>query len=168
MSSKPVKASRFPVLAVLCIGLCGCMTPRPPVVPLQNPLPVIPPSISPPPLPEPEPMPPAPTPTPTPTQVPPPEMFMPQPLPMDAAALRMRLGNPDFVRREMDTELWRYDAQRCSVFFFMEQEGGILRLRYTETLPRGMEMAADPACISALEERMAAEPMIMSAPAAPP
>jgi hypothetical protein len=87
---------------------------------------------------------------------------------MDATALRMRLGNPDFVRHEMGAELWRYDAQRCSVFFFMQQEGGRLRLRYTETLPRGMEMAADPACISALEQRMAAAPMVTSAPAAPP
>lgn len=80
----------------------------------------------------------------------------------------MRLGNPDFVRRDMGTELWRYDASRCSVFFFMQQEGGMLRLRYTETLPRGMNMAADPACISALEQRMAAAPMIMSGPVSPP
>lgn len=85
---------------------------------------------------------------------------------MEATALRMRLGDPDFVRREMGTELWRYDAQSCSVFFFMQQEGGMLRLRYTETLPRGMDMATDPACISAVEERMAAAPMVMNAPAA--
>lgn len=105
---------------------------------------------------------------PAPTAVVPPEMPMPQPLPMEAAGLRMRLGNPDFVRREMGTELWRYDASRCSVFFFMQQEGGMLRVRYTETLPRGMTMAADPACISSLEQRMAAAPMFMSAPGAPP
>jgi hypothetical protein len=133
------------------------------VIEPANPLPVIPPSISPPPLPEPEVMMPAETVVTT-----PPEMFVPAPLPMDATALRMRLGNPNFVRREMGTELWRYDAPPCSVFFFMQQEGGMLRLRYTETLPRGMNMAADPACISALEQRMAAAPMIMSAPAAPP
>ena len=102
------------------------------------------------------------------TEVTPPQMFTPQPLPMEAAALRMRLGNPDFVRRDMGTELWRYDAPRCSVFFFMQQQGGTLSVRYTETLPRGMNMAADPTCISALEQRMAMTPAIMSAPAARP
>jgi hypothetical protein len=162
MSSKPVKASRFPVLAVLCIALCGCMAPRAVVMPPANPLPVIPPSISPPPLPEPEVM------VPGGSAVTPPEMLMPGPLPMEATALRMRLGNPDFIRREMDTELWRYDAARCSVFFFMQQQGGMLRLRYTETLPRGMTMAADPACIAALEQRMAAAPTLMNAPVSPP
>lgn len=80
--------------------------------------------------------------------------------------MRRRLGDPDFVRREMGSELWRYDAQSCSVFFFMQQEGGMLRLRYTETLPRGRDMASDPACISAVEERMAAAPMVMNAPGA--
>lgn len=93
----------------------------------------------------------------------------PQPLPIEAAALRMRLGNPDFVRREMETELWRYDMPRCAVFFFMQQENGILRVRYTETLPRGMNMAVDPACLSELAQRTGAgAPMLMSAPGAPP
>ncbi|HEX5281459.1 MAG TPA: hypothetical protein VFW28_15375 [Micropepsaceae bacterium] len=92
---------------------------------------------------------------------------MPEPLPTEAGALRMRLGNPDFVRREMGTELWRYDAPRCSVFFFMQQQDGMLRLRYTETLPRGTNTAADPACLSALQDHMAAAPGIMNAPVAP-
>lgn len=162
MSSKPVKAGCFSGLAFLCIALSGCMTPQAMVMRPANPLPVIPPSISPPPLPEPEVM------TPAESAVAPPQMFIPAPLPMEATALRMRLGNPDFIRREMGTELWRYDAPRCSVFFFMQQEGGMLRLRYTETLPRGMNMAADPVCISTLEQRMAAAPVIMGAPGAPP
>ena len=78
---------------------------------------------------------------------------MPAPIPSDGAAIRARFGAPDFLRREMDAELWRYDAARCAVFFFMQRQGSMLRLRYTETLPRGMTTAADPACLLALEQK---------------
>ena len=69
----------------------------------------------------------------------------------------------------MNTELWRYDLQRCAVFFFMQRTGAGLRLRYTETLPRGMDMATDPECLLALERRReAAPPNLMDSPVAPP
>jgi hypothetical protein len=76
------------------------------------------------------------------------------PLPMDGPALRARFGAPDFVRREMGSELWRYDSGSCAIFFFLYPDGGMLKLRYFETLPRGMGMAADPACLAALNGRV--------------
>ena len=87
-----------------------------------------------------------------------PESAMPVPTPSDGPAIRARYGAPDFLRREMDNELWRYDANQCSVFFFLQRRGPILQLRYTETLPRGTDMAADPACITALDQRTARVP----------
>ena len=70
--------------------------------------------------------------------------------PVDAATLRARYGAPDFVRREPDSELWRYDGAGCAVFFFLYREGDALRIRYTESMPRGMGMSADPKCVESL------------------
>ena len=92
---------------------------------------------------------------------------MPAPIPSEGGALRARFGNPDFIRREMDSELWRYDSGRCAVFFFMQRDGLMLRLRYTETLPRGMDVAADPVCLQQLEQRIQSAPPIMN-PVVPP
>jgi hypothetical protein len=75
------------------------------------------------------------------------------PPPTDAQSLRERYGAPDFIRREMETELWRYDGGACSIFFFLYREGAALKLRYSETTPRGMNMAADPACLESLNAR---------------
>ena len=75
------------------------------------------------------------------------------PPPTDAQSLRARYGTPDFVRREMETELWRYDGAACSIFFFLYREGDALKLRYSETTPRGMNMAADARCVESLSAR---------------
>jgi len=82
----------------------------------------------------------------------------PMPIPSDGAAIRTRFGAPDFVQREMDNELWRYDVSNCSVFFFLQRRGAMLQLRYTETLPRGMDVAANPACIASLDQRVPRTP----------
>ena len=108
-------------------------TPVMPSVPMANPL-----------------MPPAPTP-----------MRMRAPIPTEGAALRARFGAPNFIRREMDSELWRYDSGRCAVFFFFSRAGNELRLRYIDTLPRSM-IGPDPICIDSLQpraEEMASAPM---------
>jgi len=83
-------------------------------------------------------------------------MAMALPIPTDAQGLRARYGAPDFVRREMDSELWRYDGRNCATFFFLYRDGGMLKLRYLETMPRGMTMAADPACVESLNARAGA------------
>ena len=87
-------------------------------------------------------MPPTPTPPPAP--------------PTDAVTLRSAYGAPDFVRREMDSELWRYDGTGCAAFFFLYRDGEIWRLRYSETMPRGRDMPTDAACLSGLSMRRAA------------
>lgn len=74
------------------------------------------------------------------------------PPPTDAASLRSRYGTPDFVRREGESELWRYDGADCAAFFFLYREGGALKLRFSETMPRGKETPADPACVESLSE----------------
>jgi len=70
--------------------------------------------------------------------------------PVDATTLRARYGAPDFVRREPDSELWRYDGAGCAVFFFLYRDGDAMRIRYTESMPRGVGMAADPKCVESL------------------
>ncbi|HXJ02059.1 MAG TPA: hypothetical protein VNH44_12625 [Micropepsaceae bacterium] len=72
------------------------------------------------------------------------------PPPTDAVSLRERYGVPDFIRREPESELWRYDGAHCAAFFFLYREGDVLKLRYTETMPRGMTTPADPACVESL------------------
>jgi hypothetical protein len=73
--------------------------------------------------------------------------------PADDAGLRAAYGQPDFVRHEADSELWRYDVGRCAVFFFLYRSGNALTLRYVETMPEGMGMAPDPACLASLSAR---------------
>jgi hypothetical protein len=87
----------------------------------------------------------------------PPPIALPPP-PTDAPSLRARYGAPDFVRQESDSELWRYDSEKCAVFFFLYREGDAFKLRYSETLPRGMMMSADPACIESLSGRAGSVP----------
>ena len=65
-------------------------------------------------------------------------------------SLRARYGPPDFVRRDAGSELWRYDGANCAVFFFLYREGGALRIRYAESMPRGADMPADPKCVDSL------------------
>ena len=70
--------------------------------------------------------------------------------------MRAAYGAPDFIRREMDTELWRYDGVACAMFFFLYRDGDSLKIRYSESLPRGMTMAADPACVQSFSGRAGA------------
>jgi hypothetical protein len=79
-----------------------------------------------------------------------------QPPPTDAVSLRSRYGTPDFIRHEGESELWRYDGADCAVFFFLYREGGALKLRYSETMPRGMGGAVDPVCVESLNEHAGA------------
>src|SRR5215471_3601052 len=85
-------------------------------------------------------------------QPPPPPPAPPPPL-TDAQSLRAAYGAPDFVRKEMDSELWRYDGRNCAAFFFLYREGQQMRIRYSETNPRGKDAAADPGCLDSLSAR---------------
>jgi hypothetical protein len=96
-----------------------------------------------PPTPMPEPEPPAEIPPPPPAPEPPPP-------PTDAQGLRAAYGAPAFIRREADSELWRYDGMGCAAFFFLYPEGSTYRIRYAETSPRGRDVPADPDCLRSL------------------
>lgn len=68
---------------------------------------------------------------------------------LDAARLTALAGAPAFTRKDGETEMWRYDAGSCRVFFFFT--GVPARVQHIETMPRGQSAAADPECLSALE-----------------
>src|SRR5262245_53408516 len=53
----------------------------------------------------------------------------------DEASLRAQLGAPDFVRKEDDAELWRYDGRGCQLFAFLYREDNALKVRRLETVP---------------------------------
>jgi len=70
---------------------------------------------------------------------------------LDAARLTALAGAPAFTRKDGMTEMWRYDAGSCRVFFFFT--GAPARVQHIETMPRGQNAAADPECLSALQRR---------------
>jgi len=150
-----VKSSKQLLLG-LPLMLCACQTavpsPPPQIVAAAPAVPMAAPPPSPPEImaaPEPPLMPEAAVPPPEPTPPPPP----PPPPPTDAQSLRTAYGAPDFIRKETDSELWRYDGKNCAVFFFLYREGELMRIRYTETNPRGRNVAADPACVQGLSAK---------------
>lgn len=71
----------------------------------------------------------------------------------DANAVIALYGKPAFVRKEADSELWRYDGTACTAFFFLYRAANGLRLRHVETLPRGSRTAADEICLSGIKAR---------------
>jgi hypothetical protein len=71
-------------------------------------------------------------------------------------SLRAAYGNPQLVRKEADAELWRYDGDKCSAFFFLYTVDGGLHVRFIETLPRGSDAPADANCLKAIRSRVAA------------
>ncbi len=70
---------------------------------------------------------------------------------IDAARLTALAGTPAFTRKDGATEMWRYDAGACRVFFFFT--GTPARVQHIETMPRGQSAAADSECLSALSKR---------------
>ena len=73
-----------------------------------------------------------------------------------AEALRAAYGTPQLVRKEADSELWRYDGENCAAFFFLYTVDGLLRVRFVETLPRGSGAPADGQCLKSIRARAGA------------
>ena len=71
-------------------------------------------------------------------------------------ALRTAYGNPQLVRKEDDSELWRYDGDNCAAFFFLYTMGGELHVRFVETAPRGRDAPADGECLKTIRARAGA------------
>jgi hypothetical protein len=65
----------------------------------------------------------------------------------DETALRAEYGEPDFVRNETESELWRYDGEACALFLFLYREQGALKMRHAETTPAGENGAMDIDCL---------------------
>ena len=68
---------------------------------------------------------------------------------LTADALKTRLGDPAFSRKDGATEMWRYDARECRAFFFFT--GG--RVSHVETMPEPQNQAAEAACLNALPKK---------------
>ena len=99
--------------------------------------------------------PPYPAPEPAPTPIAPPPVAETVVSKLDEAAVRAEYGAPDFVRKEADSELWRYDGAGCALFLFLYRENDAYLLRYRETLPRGANDPADAACEMSIKARAA-------------
>jgi hypothetical protein len=69
-------------------------------------------------------------------------------LSMPTTGLTEAFGKPAFVRQDGVTQMWRYDGEACRAFFFLY--GAPLAVRHVETLPHGVQSAADSACLTAL------------------
>jgi hypothetical protein len=72
---------------------------------------------------------------------------------MDASRIRVAFGAPQFVRKDGQVEMWRYDGATCKAFFFMYPNGNSLAVRHVETQPRPSNAAADSNCLQALIAR---------------
>ena len=71
-------------------------------------------------------------------------------------ALRVAYGTPQLVRKESDSELWRYDGQNCAAFFFLDTVDGAQHVRFVETLPRGSGAPADGECLRTIRAKASA------------
>jgi hypothetical protein len=70
---------------------------------------------------------------------------------MDASGIRVAFGAPQFVRKDGQIEMWRYDGTNCKAFFFMYPRGASLAVRHVETMPRGANNeGADSTCLQEL------------------
>ena len=74
------------------------------------------------------------------------------------AELRAIYGQPAFVRHDGTAQVWRFDGPACKAFFFLYSKDGNTAVWHVETQPRGVSIAADENCLSALRARMAPPP----------
>jgi hypothetical protein len=72
---------------------------------------------------------------------------------MDAGRIRVAFGTPQFVRKDGQAEMWRYDGTSCKAFFFLYPSGSSMAVRHVETLPHPANEAADSTCLQDLLNR---------------
>ena len=72
---------------------------------------------------------------------------------MDAGRIRVAFGAPQFVRKDGQAEMWRYDGAGCKAFFFLYPNGSSMAVRHVETLPHPANEAADSTCLQGLLNR---------------
>ncbi|MEJ1967980.1 MAG: hypothetical protein WDN03_04960 [Rhizomicrobium sp.] len=69
------------------------------------------------------------------------------------ADLRAAYGQPAFVRKDGNGEIWRFDSPTCKAFFFLYSRDGNTAVWHVETTPHPADIAADQSCLSALRAR---------------
>jgi hypothetical protein len=74
---------------------------------------------------------------------------------LSADEMRATFGQPAFVRKDGETQFWRYNGASCRAFFFLYKQNNVLTVQHVETIPRGVAIAADNACVNALRLRPA-------------
>ncbi|HEY1962699.1 MAG TPA: hypothetical protein VGG69_09785 [Rhizomicrobium sp.] len=72
---------------------------------------------------------------------------------MDSGRIRVAFGAPQFVRKDGQAEMWRYDGASCKAFFFLYPNGSSMSVRHVETLPHPANQAADSTCLQDLLNR---------------
>lgn len=80
---------------------------------------------------------------------------MPPPPGADESYFRAEYGPPDFVRQEIESQLWRYDGSDCALFVFLYFESESYVLRHAETDPPGTGGTIDTACLISIKSRRA-------------
>lgn len=75
------------------------------------------------------------------------------------ADLKVAYGQPAFVRKDGQAQIWRFDGPACKAFFFLYSRDGNTAVWHVETTPRGAGIAADQNCLNALRARVASRPV---------
>ena len=78
----------------------------------------------------------------------------PPPPGADESYFRDEYGPPDFVRQEIESQLWRYDGSDCSLFLFLYIESESYVLRHAQTDPPGADGTINSACLSSIKNRL--------------
>jgi hypothetical protein len=79
----------------------------------------------------------------------------PPPPGADESYFRAEYGPPDFVRQEIESQLWRYDGSDCALFVFLYFESESYVLRHAETDPPGAGGTIDTACLTSIKNARA-------------
>jgi hypothetical protein len=75
------------------------------------------------------------------------------------ADLRAAFGLPALVRHDGTAQIWRFDGANCRAYFFLYSRDGATAVWHVETIPHGVNIAADQTCLNALRARAAARPV---------
>ena len=77
---------------------------------------------------------------------------VPPPTGADESYFRAEYGPPDFVRQEIESQLWRYDGTDCALFLFLYLESDSYVLRHAETDPPGVAGTIDTLCLRSIKD----------------
>jgi hypothetical protein len=73
---------------------------------------------------------------------------------LSAGELARTYGEPSFVRKEADSEIWRYDVGACRIFFFLYPGERSPTVRHVESIPSGGDQPIERNCLNAFKLRL--------------